>query len=120
MKHLLRASASAVILALTAFGMTACGSTGDDDDCDETTAAVAQFAVAPDLLTGTGSRGSSGSKPKPPKPPKQAKQAKPQGSKPKGSKPGSKPSSGKSKDSKPKSSKPKGGSHHDDDICDED
>ncbi|MEU3704796.1 hypothetical protein AB0E82_21210 [Streptomyces anulatus] len=108
MKHLMRAAASAVILALTAFGLSACGST-DDDDCDETSVAVAQFAMAPVQLSGTGDRVLSGSKPKPPKL-----------TKPKGGKSGSKPKSGKSVDGKSKSSKPKGGSHHDDDICDED
>ncbi|MDJ0467037.1 hypothetical protein [Streptomyces sp. H27-C3] len=107
MKHLVRASATALILALTAFGLTACGSS--DDDCDDNTSgASAQLAIAPDLLSGTGGRGSSGSKPKP------QKLTKPQTSKPRGGKPGSKPQS-----SKHKGSKPKGGSHHDD-ICDED
>lgn len=111
MKHLTRAAASAIILALTAFGLSACGST-DDDDCDETNVAVAQFAMAPALLSGTGDRVLAGSKPKPPKLTKdKPKVSKPKGGKPKVSKP---------KSSKPKSSKPKGGSHHDDDLCDED
>ncbi|MFJ4965967.1 hypothetical protein ACIP6P_26580 [Streptomyces sp. NPDC088729] len=116
MKHLRRASVSAVILTLTAFGLSACGSLRDDD-CDETSTAVAQFAMAPELLNGTASL-SSGSKPKPPRPPKLQKQ----GSKPKPPKfkkpQSSKPKSGKAQSGKAKGSKPKG-SHHDD-ICDED
>ncbi|PZT71408.1 hypothetical protein [Streptomyces sp. AC1-42T] len=101
MKHLTRAAASAVILALTAFGLSACGSTGDDD-CDETSVATAQLAMV------------SGSKPKPPK------LTKPKASKPKIGTPGGKSRKSTSKNGKHKGSKPKVGSHHDDDFCDED
>ncbi|MEJ8654657.1 hypothetical protein WKI65_43155 [Streptomyces sp. MS1.AVA.3] len=79
MKHLVRSAAAATVLTLAAFGLTACG-TSDDDDCDDPSPAVAQFAAAPELPGGRGGRGISGSMPKPPK--RSSTKVKPKGGKP--------------------------------------